>query len=367
MGSLSARKRRGELGLVLMIATLLLESPTAEWVDPTAAPPRPLRNPLLAKLDKDQPVFGGFVTIPHYQTVENLAAPGFLDFMWIEAEHGQWGSVAAQRLAAACENKGVTPVIRVPRGEVDVVKKYVGSGAWGFVIPNLRSTEEAKAALATTKYPPEGTRRAGAERANDYLMRFVQYIKVANSQMLTVLMMETPEAVDAIEEWVRLPGLDVVHFGPYDLSLRLNVSMDSPVLAAKIARVEKVCKASGVAMGGAVGSIDEAKEKYARGYRFFTVPGDMQLLQNGIANFFANASAFSIVKRPSRPPKQLPPRNHTRNSLTTWGIVAIVVPAVIVFIVILIVLVVFFQRRKPHDVRLADCNANTLNDELNST
>merc|ERR1712032_767266 len=226
---------------------------------------------------------------------------------------------------------------------------------------------EAKAALATTKYPPEGTRRAGAERANDYLMRFVQYVKVANSQMLAVLMMETPEAVESIEEWVRLPGLDVVHFGPYDLSLRLNVSMDSPVLAAKIEHVEKVCKASGVAMGGAVSSIDEAKEKYTRGYRFFTVPGDMQLLQNGITNFFANASAFSIVKRPARASKQLPPRKHRSNSLTTWEIDAIVVVSVIVFLVILTVLVVVFLRRKRHDTRFTDCSSNTLGDELHTT
>ena len=127
--------------------------------------------------------------------MENLASPGFLDFMWIEAEHGQWGAVHAQRLVAACESKGVTPVVRVPQSEVDVVKKFVGSGAWSFVMPNIGSTADAKRALATVKYPPEGTRRAGAERANDYLMRFGEYIKTANSQMLSVLMLETPEAV----------------------------------------------------------------------------------------------------------------------------------------------------------------------------
>ena len=308
-----------------------------ETYTPKARPPPPLRNPLLEKLRNDQPLFGGFVTIPHYQTVENLAAPGFLDFIWIEAEHGQWGSVAAQRLVAACESKGVSPVVRVPRGEVDVVKKYVGSGAWGFVIPNLRTVDDARTALGTTKYPPTGTRRAGAERANDYLMRFVEYIKVANSQMLMVLMMETPEAVDSIEEWVKLPGLDIVHFGPYDLSLRLNVSLDSPVLAQKIAHVESVCQAAGVAMGGAVSSLAEAREKYARGYRFFTVPGDMQLLQGGISAFFADPPTFIIKRRPQR--------QHGSSSLGAGTIAAIVIGSVVTLICCTAVALVVYRRK----------------------
>ena len=272
----------------------------AKWVPPSSTQAAPYHNALLAKLRRDEPVFGGFVTIPHYQTVENLAAPGFLDFMWIEAEHGQWGAAHAQRLVAACENKGVAPVVRVPQSEVDVVKKFVGSGAWGFVMPNIGSAADAKRALATVKYPPEGTRRAGAERANDFLMRFGDYMKVANSQMLTVLMMETPEAVRDIEEWVKLPGLDVVHLGPYDLSLRLNVTMDSALLKQKVAHVEEVCREAGVALGGAVNSLAEAKEKYDQGYRFFTVPGDMQLLQGGISEFFQDSPTFQIVKRPAR-------------------------------------------------------------------
>ena len=76
--------------------------------------------------------------------------------------------------------------------------------------------------------------------------------------------------------------------------------MDSDVLKDKIAHVEEVCRRAGVAMGGAVNSLAEAKEKYERGYRFFTVPGDMQILQGGISEFFKDPPVFQIVKRPAR-------------------------------------------------------------------
>ena len=97
------------------------------------------------------------------------------------------------------------------------MKKYIGTGAWGIIIPNVYGAtggqSSAEYALSVTKYPPQGIRRAGAERATGYLARFSEYVKVANNLMLTVLMMETPEAADDIEEWVKLPGLDVVHMG----------------------------------------------------------------------------------------------------------------------------------------------------------
>ena len=61
-------------------------------------------NPLKAKLARNESVFGGFVTIPSYKTVENLAQ-GPLDFIWLEAEHTEWGSDATQQMVVACENE----------------------------------------------------------------------------------------------------------------------------------------------------------------------------------------------------------------------------------------------------------------------
>ena len=184
------------------------------------------------------------------------------------------------------------------------MKKYIGTGAWGIIIPNVYGAtggqSSAEYALSVTKYPPQGIRRAGAERATGYLARFSEYVKVANNLMLTVLMMETPEAADDIEEWVKLPGLDVVHMGPYDLSLRMNVSMDSTELREKLRRVEDVCRNAGIPLGGAANTLQEAHDMFDRGYRFFTVPGDMQLLQNGIKDWFGNDADLEFAISPLR-------------------------------------------------------------------
>jgi 2-keto-3-deoxy-L-rhamnonate aldolase RhmA len=38
----------------------------------------------MAHVARGEPVFGVFVTIPSAKVIENLAVPGYLDFVWIE-------------------------------------------------------------------------------------------------------------------------------------------------------------------------------------------------------------------------------------------------------------------------------------------
>ena len=185
--------------------------------------------------------------------------------------------------------------IRIPQSNnVEVTKKYIGSGAPIIVFPNAKTVEEVKYAIASIKYPPMGIRRAGVERANNYLADFETYLQSANNNTMAVLMVEEPSLVDAIDDVVKLPGLDVLHLGPYDLSLRMNVALDSPQLAAAVAKVEAAARKAGVALGCAVGDLEEARRQQQKGYLFFTIPGDMQMLQAGAKAFFA-ANATTVM------------------------------------------------------------------------
>jgi 2-keto-3-deoxy-L-rhamnonate aldolase RhmA len=280
---------------LLVVAALLSLSPCARVADARFIS----TNPVKEKLFDGGVVYGAFLTIPSYKAVENVAQDGRLDFVWLEAEHTEWGAAEAQEMVVACENEGLVAVIRTPQAtDVEVTKKFVGTGAPGIIFPNIGASnggylgeavgavQAAQYAIASIKYPPVGIRRAGAERANGYLAYFDAYVSVANNLTMAVLMVETPEAVASIDEIAALPGLDVLHLGPYDLSLRMNVSMDSPELAAAIASVELAAAKAGVPLGSAAASLAEAEAMVERGYRFFTIPGDMQMIQAGVAEFF---------------------------------------------------------------------------------
>lgn len=245
-------------------------------------------SPVIYKLKaRKEPVFGGFVTIGSHKVIENLALPGKLDFVWLEAEHTEFDPLTVQNLTIAAENEKVSAIVRVPANDFNLIKKFIGTGVQGIIVPSIKTAEDARRAVDAIKYSPQGSRAAGAERSNRYLGRFAEYRSRANDEILVVLMLETREAVENIEQILQVPGIDVLHMGPFDLSLSYGVDMKSEKLALAIKKVELAAQKHGVLLGCAAPSMAIAREKMKKGYRFFTVPGDMEMLQNGVKSYFA--------------------------------------------------------------------------------
>lgn len=233
-----------------------------------------------------KPAFGGFVTIADAKVVENMSHGGLLDFFWIEAEHTEMSAKEVQDLVRAVENENAVAVVRIPTNDVSHIKKYIGSGAKGIVVPNIKNASDAKKAVDATKYPPLGKRPVGAERGNRYLGKFREYFAEANNVVMTILMIETPEAIDNLEQIAQVPGVDLWHMGPFDLSVAMGVPIDSPQLKAAIRKVEVVARKYNIPLGSYAANLETAVQKTRQGYYFFTIPGDMQLLQQGVRDYF---------------------------------------------------------------------------------
>lgn len=236
---------------------------------------------------KKKPVFGGFVTIGNHKIIENLALAGELDFIWLEAEHTEFDPEIVQNLTIAAENEKVSAIVRVPANDFNLIKKYIGTGVQGVIVPSIKTAADAKSAIDAIKYSPQGQRAAGAERGNRYLGRFAEYKKNANDEVLAILMLETKEAVENIDQILQVPGIDVLHVGPFDLSLSYGVEMGSDKLALAIKKIELAAQKYGVTLGSAAPTMAVAREKIKKGYGFFTIPGDMELLQKGVKSYFA--------------------------------------------------------------------------------
>ena len=245
-------------------------------------------NPAIYKLKaRKEPVFGGFVTIGSHKIVENLALHGKLDFVWLEAEHTEFDPAMVQNLTIAAENEGISSIVRVPSNDYNLIKKYIGTGVQGVVVPSIKTADDARRAIDAIRYRPQGSRSAGAERGNRYFGRFAEHFNSANDEILAILMIETREAVENINEILQVPGIDVLHIGSFDMSLSYGVDVKSEKLALAIKSVELAAQKHGVLLGCAAPSLAIAREKMQKGYRFFTVPGDMEMLQNGVKSYFS--------------------------------------------------------------------------------
>ena len=91
----------------------------------------------------------------------------------------------------------------------------------GVIVPRVKSVEDAREALDIMKFPPEGHRGFGLRTINTDVMEgpAAEEIAACNRETLAVLMVETPPRLESVEEIAKLPGLDVLFIGPYDLTL----------------------------------------------------------------------------------------------------------------------------------------------------
>lgn len=89
-------------------------------------------------------------------------------------------------------------------------------------MPLLRTPEEARALVRSAKFPPVGTRGFGSplamERFNP-IPTFTEYLQHANDALLTIVQIETKEALESVEEIAAVDGIDCLFIGPFDLGI----------------------------------------------------------------------------------------------------------------------------------------------------
>ncbi len=206
--------------------------------------------------------------------------------MWIEALQNDLGPKEVQQLVMAAENESLVPIVRVPKDDRDEIKKYLGAGVLGVVIPGVKNREDAQKAVAALKYTPEGNRPPGVDRATRYMGRIKEYMATANQNMLVILTVDNEDFVRNLDSILSVQGIDVIHIGPLHLSSSMGLSIDAKEVKQAIEKVELAANNKGIPLGGAIGKYSQLNDLKKRGYRFLTVPGDMELLRHGVESFF---------------------------------------------------------------------------------
>ena len=173
-----------------------------------------------ARLLAGDRLIGTLIRLPSPEVAELLAEVGF-DWLFIDAEHGPFESAGALRLLQAVGAR-CAPLVRVPAGEEVWIKKALDIGAAGVIIPQVNTAEQGLRVVRHCKYPPWGTRGVGIARAHRYGLGFSDYVAEANDGLAVIVQAEHIEAVRDIAAIARVPGVDAVLIGPYDLSASMG-------------------------------------------------------------------------------------------------------------------------------------------------
>jgi 4-hydroxy-2-oxoheptanedioate aldolase len=210
---------------------------------------------------------------------EIIADSGF-DWILLDSEHSPNEIPGLLSQLQAIGRGGSTPIVRPAWNDAVLAKRCLDIGAQTLLFPYVQNVEEAKRAVASTRYPPEGIRGvAVAARASRY-GRTPGYLTKANGEMCVLVQVETRSALDQLEAIAQVDGVDGVFIGPSDLSASLD-HLGNPQHAESQAAMKDAVtrlKAVGKPAGILSGNEEEIRRYIDWGYQFVAVGADVGLL-----------------------------------------------------------------------------------------
>jgi 4-hydroxy-2-oxoheptanedioate aldolase len=221
---------------------------------------------------------------------EIISDSGF-DWILLDSEHSpnEIPDLLGQLQAVA--RGAATPIIRPAWNDAVLAKRALDIGAQTLLFPYVQNAEEARRAVASMRYPPEGIRGVSVASRASRFGRTPGYLAKANGEMCALVQVETRSALDQLESIAGVEGVDGVFIGPSDLAASLG-HLGNPQASdvqKAIQDAGKRLKAIGKPAGILTGNEEEARRYMDWGYLFVAVGADVGLLAknaDALANKF---------------------------------------------------------------------------------
>jgi len=259
--------------------------------------PKEYVNYLRQKLESGVAVLGTWCVIPS-TVVADIAASAGLDFVIIDTEHGPITFETAQCMAMACESRRVSPVMRVGGVIAADILRALDIGVHCVQVPNIICLKELAQAVTHSKYPPIGQRGFSPfTRAGGYSHEQAKELtKRANERTMLCIHIEGREAVDSLDELLKVHELDIVFIGMFDLSKSIGIpgQVDHPDVLRLVEMLTiKILKA-GKYPGTIVTNGVQLQRFINMGMKYITYSVDCEMLYKSYAEAAASFSRLSL-------------------------------------------------------------------------
>lgn len=240
----------------------------------------PFRQLLRARGSK--PPIGTWVMSASPIVAEAVGTAGF-DWGVLDMEHTPLDLMTLVHLLQAVGNTKMVPVVRVPWNDTVTIKRVLDAGAQTLLVPFVQNADEARAAVAATRYPPEGVRGMAAMGRASRFGTVPDFYRAANQSICVIVQIETPPAAAQLEEIAAVPGVDGIFVGPADLSgaMGLTGQLTHPEVMAVMADCAQRARTLGKPIGTVGGTPEVVTRCRAMGYDFVAIASDLGLLMRG--------------------------------------------------------------------------------------
>lgn len=237
-------------------------------------------NRFKQRLKAGETLIGLWAQSGHAAVTEVVADAGF-DWLLIDGEHAPLEVPTIIDQLRVIEPTGTPAIVRPAWNDPVILKRVLDTGAQTLLVPYVQSAEEARRAVASARYPPQGTRGVAATiRANRY-GRVAGYHRAANDQVCVLVQLETGDAVARLEEIAEVDGVDGLFIGPSDLAASLGHLGNNahPDVRAMIADAGRRARAAATPIGILAPLEADARAFLEMGFQYVAVGSDIGVLR----------------------------------------------------------------------------------------
>ena len=255
-------------------------------------------NPLRQVWRENRGAYGLWVTLST-PAVTEIAAELGLDWVCLDLEHSALDYKDVANHARAAKGSSTAVLARVPATTPDYLKRCLDMGIDGVLLPLVNSAEELQTGIRYGKYPPQGMRGIGGERALRWGLRMDEYLATANRETMVIPLIETVQGVSAAADILSVADVPAIFFGPADLSASHGHlgQWESPGVAEEILSVRAMAEERGIISGIMAMDDADALKRKDQGFRMIGLGSDFGLLIRSVKPVLKELKGTTFLRR----------------------------------------------------------------------
>jgi 2-dehydro-3-deoxyglucarate aldolase len=243
---------------------------------PSHAPYQPFPNQFKQDLLAGKRLIGCWASLSNAITTEVLGVAGF-DWILLDGEHAPNDISTFVPQLMALKDSRSAPIVRPTWNNEVEIKRLLDAGFYNFLIPFIQSAEEARRAVAATRYPPEGIRGVSVSQRGNRYGTVPNYFQEVNQHICVGVQIESRAGVVGAGAIAAVEGVDCIFVGPSDLAAGYGHlgNANHPEVQDAIASVFAQARAQGKPTGILAPVEADARRYMEMGATFIAVGSDL--------------------------------------------------------------------------------------------
>ena len=173
-------------------------------------------------------VYGTMISVSRNPKWVPLLNDVGLDYVIIDTEHNPRSRGELGDFLTMWNTIDVVPIVRIPIPDSHYVTMTIDAGAQGVLAPYCETVSQVEEVIGAAKWRPlkgKAVRDLVAD-GTEVSEATTKYLENRNKNNIAIIGIESVEAVNNLENILKVPGIDGIFVGPNDLSISLGIPDD---------------------------------------------------------------------------------------------------------------------------------------------